>query len=188
MSKKLIGISIIVVVLIIFGYVKIIYPSSQMQIKQALKDMTAAPIQQYLDSTDKKCGIWYESQNPSAKFKAGKDNGEVSSCFSDAFKQCLNRSILIVKDNYSAADNNIIYSFLRVIKANDNNDCIIQNNYEEYSFIKPLETQVPLNFINTCTTLAEQQEKSCEPAYINDLRSQMVEQKADNQNIQIETK
>ena len=187
MSKKLTGIILVIVLLAILGYVKLIYPSSQMQIKQAMKDMSSAPIEQYLNSTDKKCGIWYESQNPSAKFKAGKDNAEVTACFADAFEKCLNRSILIVKDNYSAAENNITYSVLRVIKANDQNDCIIQNNYEEYTFSKPLEGQIPFNFVNTCTILNDKPEKSCEPAYISEIRTQVLKSEATS-NLQIETK
>jgi len=188
MSKKLAGIIFVIVLLAILGYVKLIYPSSQMQIKQALKDMSSAPIEQYLNSTDKKCGIWYESQNPSAKFKAGKDNSEVTVCFTDAFTKCLNRSILIVKDNFSASENNITYSVLRVIKANDQNDCIIQNNYEEYTFSKPLEGQVPLNFVNTCTVLNDKPEKSCEPAYVNDIRTQTLNNETQASGIKIETK
>lgn len=188
MSKKLAGIILLIVLLVLLGYVKLIYPSSQMQIKFALKDMVSAPIEQYLNSTDKKCGIWYESQNPSAKFKTGKDNAEVTACFAEAFEKCLNKSILIVKDNYSASENDITYSVLRVIKANDQNDCIIQNNYEEYTFSKPLDGQVPLNFVNTCTTLNDKPEKSCEPAYINDVRTQILQNETDSSTIKIETK
>jgi len=149
--------------------------------------MTSAPIEQYLNSTDKKCGIWYESQNPNAKFKEGKDNQEVTDCFKEAFDKCLNKSILVVKDNYSTTENNIIYSVLRVIKANDQNECIIQNNYEEYTFSKALEGQIPLNFVNTCVSLSEKPETSCEPAYINDLRTSILESET-NADIQIETK
>jgi len=152
----------------------------------ALKDMAAAPINQYFDALDKKCGIWYESQNPSAKFKLGKDNNEVVKCFSEAFDKCFNRTVLIVKDNYSTDKNNIVYSMLRVIKANDQNECIIQNSYEEYSFDKPLENQIPVNYLNTCTKLDDQLERSCRPAYLDQIAD--IEASADNSGIQIETK
>ncbi len=185
MSKKLIGIMVVVILLCVLGYVKIIYPSSQTQIKMAIKDMAATPINQYFDTVDKKCGIWYESKNPSAKFTSGKDNGEVMNCFTEAFDKCLNKTVLIVKDNYSANENNIIYAMLRIIKANDQNDCIVQNSYEEYSFSQPLENQIPINYLNTCTKLDETLEKSCRPAYLDSL--DLLQNKTESSEIKIET-
>jgi len=185
MSKKLFGIVFIIAILVVLAYLKIGYPGSQLQIKQALGEVVTEPVTQYFNSTDNKCGIWYKSQNPNAKLKEGRENSETEACFKEAFDKCLHKSILIVKDNYSTNDNNVIYSLIRIIKPNDQNECIIQNNYLEYSLSKPLDSQIPLNFVNTCTSLNETLDKSCEPAYMNDVRAQ-IKNEANNSALQVE--
>lgn len=175
MLKKIIWL-VLIIVLIGFGlYLKQVYPGSQLQLSNSLKHVSATPIEHYFNATEKNCGIWYESTDAEGVVDAGKKNDDVKACFQDAFDKCLYRNILLVDDNGLTEEGRIRYSLVRVVKPNDQNECIIQNYYEEYDVNKSMEEQIPLNFINTCTVLEDEEVmESCKPAYIDEIRKQMM--------------
>ena len=173
MLKKIIWLALIVL-LIGFGYyIKQVYPGSQFQLNNSLKHVIATPIEHYFNTTEKNCGVWYESYEGETLVNAGKNNENVKECFQEAFDKCLFRNILLVNDRGLTDDKSITYSLIRVVKANDQNECIIQNYYEEYNVEIASDEQVPLNYINTCTVLDENIMESCKPAYIDELRKQI---------------
>jgi hypothetical protein len=168
MYKKLVivlGVLAIVAGAVYFHYY---YPNSQWQLHSTFRKVSAMPIDYYFNSVEKSCGIWYESTNGSGKI-IGTSNESVKKCFDEAFKKCDKKSILLVKDQSILESKEVIYSLVRVILKNDNNDCLIQNSYET-QFLQ--EDKKPIAYINTCTTLSPDLLNSCEPGYFNDLRKQ----------------
>lgn len=191
MLKKIIWLALIVL-LIGFGFfIKKIYPGSQWQLENSLKHVTGTPIEHYFNTTEKNCGVWYESYDGENLADAGKTNEEVKRCFEEAFDKCLFRNILMVDDRGKTDAKSITYSLIRIVKPNDQNECIIQNYFEEYNVEIASDEQVPLNYINTCTVLDDDIKSSCEPMYIDELRKQMKASRdtieEENVEIQIET-
>lgn len=170
MSKKIIGIILIVIIFAIALYAKYYYPNSQFQLKNSLRSVIATPIEHFYNATETSCGVWYERKDADNTTVTGKSNSEVLRCFKSAFEKCDVKNILFVKDNGLNDAGSITYAFVRVIRANDDGKCIVQNSLEEYSHAAPAE-QIPLNYINTCTVLSEDTYSSCEPQYIKDQRN-----------------
>ena len=183
MLKKIIWL-ILVVLLIGFGvFMKKVYPGSQWQLENSLKHVSGTPIEHYFNTTEKNCGVWYESYEGETLVDSGKTNAAVKQCFQEAFDQCLFRNILIVNDRGLTDEKSIVYSLIRIVKANDQNECIIQNYFEEYNVEVASDEQIPLNFINTCTVLSDDFQSSCQPLYIDELKKMM---KADKEEAKVE--
>lgn len=170
--KNLIWLAAIVFVVFIVIYIKLYYPMSQMQLKSSFRHAIATPVEHYYNANELSCGIWYESDS-SGKITVGRSNDRVKKCFEQAFKNCDRHNILLVRVNEADA-NQIVYSLIRIIKPNDQNQCIIQNYYEEDSLDVGQEDNQPLGYINTCTVLSGDYFNSCEPFYMADLRKQMA--------------
>ncbi|MBU1131903.1 hypothetical protein KKC32_01460 [Patescibacteria group bacterium] len=173
MKKKLIW--AILAVLIVGGlvYFKVYYPNSQLQLKNAMKHVDAFAVENYFNSEEKSCGIWYESYTE-AETKNGRDNQAVKDCFIKAFSGCSRRSVLIVSDKSQTAESKITYSLIRIINDNDRGECIVQNSYEEQNLNEP-KNELPVGYVNTCTALSEDLISSCEPIYIKDAREKESE-------------
>jgi hypothetical protein len=167
MTKKIIGIIIILAVIALAIYIKVWYPGSQLQLRNTFRYVEAFPVEHFQNATEKTCGIWYTGSTA----KDGADNLSIKDCFTQAFGECASKNILIVKDASETAEQSVIYSLLRILRKNDLNECIIQNYYEEMS-VGGDENAAPLSYINTCTILAEDLSRSCEPLFIKELREQ----------------
>ena len=161
---------VIVILLIIAGavYFRYYYPNSQWQLKNTFRKVAAMPIDYYFNTTEKSCGIWYESVTANGNV-IGRSNDSVKKCFEEAFANCESKSVLLVKDQSILAGKDVVYSLVRIIRKNDSNACIIQNSYED-QFLQ--EGKNPIAYVNTCTTLSVDLLNSCEPGYIQDLRKQ----------------
>jgi len=169
MWKKIALISALLIIVILSISIKVYYPNSQWELKNSLNTDISQAANQYQLATEKSCGIWSETKLPQDQTLIGKKNQEVWDCFKNAFEQCLHRNIFIAREQGTGENKNLIYSLIRVVKANDQNDCLIQNAYEQFNLNQPLEEQIPINFINTCTSLADNFSDSCMPEYLNDL-------------------
>jgi hypothetical protein len=168
MRNKIIWI-LIIILLIGFGVVyKNYYPNSQLQLKMTLRHAIATPVEHFNNATEKSCGIWFERSDEMEIMTSGRANEQVKKCFTEAFSSCFNRNILLVQDNGLTDDHDITYSLIRIIKSNDQNECIIQNYYEQYD-VSAAPEAIPLNFVNTCTSLEGDFMSSCEPLYIKEL-------------------
>lgn len=173
MQKKIIGIIVVLAVIAAGLYLRYYYPGSQFQLKNSLRRVVATPIEHFFNATEKSCGIWYERDVQSNGLVAGKGNDKVKSCFNEAFKKCQVKNILQVKDMTMGESQSIIYSLIRILRGNDAGECIVQNYYEEYSMNGAVENQIPINYINTCTVLADKIYNSCEPLYVKQQREKM---------------
>lgn len=173
MTKKITWLILIIVLIGLGIYLKSYYPGSQFQLKTSLKSVSATPIEHFFNATEKSCGIWYESYDQENLTNSGQKNDAVKNCFQSAFEKCEFRNILMVKDEGLTQKGTISYSLIRVVKANDQNECIIQTYFEEYDVNQSMEDQIPLNYINTCTVLDDNLIESCRPAYIDELRKSL---------------
>lgn len=170
MFKKIIWL-IVILALIAFGvYYKKYYPDSQLQYKLALRHAIAIPVEHFYNADEPSCGIWYQSANSQDNFRRAKDNEQVKACFQQAFKRCQNKNILLVNDLSQVEEKTITYSLLRILLRNDQDECLLQNYYEQYNVLALDE--IPLNFINSCTVLDEDFIGSCEPLYIKEMREE----------------
>jgi len=172
MMKKIVWLAVIVGVALVAIYVKFGYNGSQFQLRNAFRYVEAFPIEHFQNATEKSCGIWYESGSGDA-LVAGKENAVVKECFKEAFAECAVKNILLVKDQSETAEKNISYSLIRILRKNDLNECIIQNYYEEVNLAEP--EVAPISYINTCTVLTDEMERSCEPLFIKDARKDKLD-------------
>jgi len=175
MYKKIIW--LIILILIIGGaiYYKLSYPLSQSQLNSSFKHVLALPIGHFYNATEKTCGIWYESKQ-GEQVEYGRSNKKVLNCFMKAFENCETKNILFVNDSSQSEDKKIIYSLIRIMRPNDQNDCIIQNYFQE-QILDIDKNEQPISYINTCTELSENAIYSCEPKYIIDARKKRKAQK-----------
>lgn len=171
MYKKLILIVVVLAIVALVGYVKLCYQNSQWQLKRDFRFVSAMPIEHFYNAAEKSCGIWYERIAEGGTVE-GRANQRVMKCFENAFNNCEPKNILLVKENDLAPKASLIYSLIRVIKQNDQNECIIQNYNEEHALDLGQEKQ-PLSFINTCTVLSDKYYNSCEPLYIKDTKQKL---------------
>jgi hypothetical protein len=166
MKKNIIWLIILILLVSAVVYYKQFYPMSQWQLRNSVSSASAMPAEHYLNATDKNCGIWYRSDQTDRPLEA-KNNDDVKNCFSQKYNSCESGKILIIDDK-SVNDQEIIYSLIRIIKPNDQGECIIQNYYQEES--ADTEQVDPFYYLNTCTVLEENFVSSCEPQYIKDRR------------------
>ncbi len=166
MYKKLTIVIVILLILAGGAYFKFFYPNSQWQLKNTFRKVSAMPIDYYFNTTEKSCGIWYESVTAGGDV-FGRSNDSVKKCFEEAFANCEAKSILLVKDHSIKESRDVVYSLVRTVRKNDSNACIIQNSYEN-QFLQ--EGKNPIAYVNTCTSLSVDLLNSCEPVYIEDLR------------------
>jgi hypothetical protein len=162
-------ITIVLVALIAIGgitYFKYYHPQSQLQLKLAFQRVIAIPIEKYYNSNVSSCGIWY-SHHADGNDVMGRSNSTVLRCMEKAHSRCIPKKILIVDDFSSTEQSSIIYSNLEILRGNDAGDCLMQNSYEQQYLTTGVEIE-PMFFINTCTTLDENMQRSCEPKYITD--------------------
>ena len=75
------------------------------------------------------------------------------------------KNILLVSDESATDQKRIIYSYIKMIRGNDQGECIIQNFYEEHSLVEKF-VDMPLTYVNTCTVLSDSIYNSCEPLFI----------------------
>ncbi|MBT4722998.1 hypothetical protein HOB30_04510 [Candidatus Falkowbacteria bacterium] len=171
MKKNIIW--LIILLLLIGGvvYYKQYYPLSQWQLNNSFSSASVQPTERYFNATDIDCGIWYE-KGERESLVSGKDNEMVKSCFQKKFTGCVSGKILLIDDK-SEIDDTITYSLVRIIKGNDRDACIIQNEYQQEN-TTDTESQ-PIYFVNTCTSLAEDLVSSCEPQYIKEKKEKMKE-------------
>ena len=172
MIKKIIWLAIIVGVALMAIYIKFGYNGSQFQLRNSFRYVEAFPIEHFQNATEKSCGIWYES-GAGDGLTAGKENAAVKECFKDAFAECGVKNILLVKDQSESVEKKISYSLIRILRKNDLNECLIQNYYEEVNLANPDAT--PLSYINTCTVLADEMDRSCEPGFIKEARQSKLD-------------
>lgn len=164
MKNKLIWIILAVILLGGIGYYKYLYPNSQADLQANLVHEIAMPVDHYLESSDADCGIWYQREE-GGKIVSGRSNDSVKSCFAEAFKTCKSKKIVFINDQTQTDQKKIVYSFIKTIRGNDQNECIIQNFFEEQSTQETL-VDMPLTFVNTCTVLSDTGYDSCEPLFI----------------------
>jgi len=167
MMNKIIWLAVIVGIALAAVYIKFGYNGSQFQLRNSFRYVEAFPVEHFQNATEKSCGIWYESGTGDG-LVVGKENAAVKECFAEAFKECTVKNVLLVKDQSESAAKNITYSLIRILRKNDLHECIIQNYYEEVDLADP--EAVPLSYINTCTVLAEEIDRSCEPFFIKEAR------------------
>ena len=148
-------------------YARFFYADSQMQLKSSFKYVQTMPVEYFYSAIEKSCGIWYES-NTIDQIKSGRSNEKVKNCFRKSFANCESKNILLIKDSSGTSENQVIYSFIKILRPNDQNECIIQNFYEEHNLVN--SSNVPLAFINTCTILKDSFLDSCEPLFIKEGR------------------
>lgn len=160
---------VIIVVILLGVYFRFYYPNSQLQLNMTFKYVDALPIQYYYNATEKSCGIWYDGERETETV-TGRANNNVKNCFRKAFKNCNSKNILLVKDNSTGVNRQIIFSMLRIIRKNDADECIIQNYFEEQNLDAVEEDVQPISYINTCTVLRDDFIFSCEPLYIKEMR------------------
>ena len=172
MMKKIIWLIIVVGVALVAIYIKFGYDGSQFQLRNSFRYVEAFPVEHFQNATEKSCGLWYES-GQGDNLSAGKDNASVKECFKEAFSECSVKNILMVKDQSESDKKSITYSLIRVLRQNDLNECIIQNYYEEVNLANPDAT--PLSYINTCTVLADEMDRSCEPGFIKEARQSKLD-------------
>ena len=172
MKKKVI-IAALTGLLILLGlYLKFYYPGSQFQLKQLFKFVEAMPAEHFYNSPEKSCGVWYERSARNGESAYGNKNGKVESCFKKAFKNCVSKNVFLVKDASEPDEQILSYSLIRILKKNDQDECIIQNFHEEQR-ISPSQEAVPLSYVNTCTILKDDLWNSCEPLYVRDWRKEI---------------
>lgn len=172
-TKNILWLAAIIVIIFSVIYIKFYYPLSQLQLRSNFRHAIATPIEHFYNANESRCGIWYES-NQTNNVTKGRRNASVKKCFEEAFKKCDHQNILLVRANQNN-DNKIIYSLIRVIKPNDQNQCIIQNYYEEDELEVREQNAQPIGYINTCTMLASDFFSSCEPVYFADMKKQAKE-------------
>ncbi|MEK7159210.1 MAG: hypothetical protein AAB766_01780 [Patescibacteria group bacterium] len=177
MYKKIIWALVILLILLISGYLKFVYPGSQAQLKKEFRFVNAMPIEHYYNAYEKSCGIVYE-RVIDGNVVQGKTNDSARECFQKSFERCESKNVFFVKDESELSDKKITYSLIKIIKKNDQNECLIQNYYEEQNLSLP-EDVPPISFVNTCTVLKEGDKAaySCEPLYIMEERAKRVELK-----------
>ena len=160
--------TIIIVAMVLGGlYMKFIYPGSQLQLEKSFRFVEAMPIEHYFNGPEKSCGIWYERLGQDEY--EGRKNDKVKKCFTRAFAKCEPRNMLQVSDRGATSESRIVYSYIKIMRPNDQSECIIQHYFDEQN-LSITEGETPLYFINTCTVLADNFFKSCEPLYIKDQR------------------
>jgi len=164
MKNKFIWIILAVFLMAGGAYYKFYFPNSQVALKESLMHTVAAPIDHFMSAGESSCGIWYERLE-NGNLTNGRSNNSVKKCFQKAFKECNNKNILLVADESATEEKRIIYSYIKMIRGNDQNECIIQNFYEEHSLVAPL-VDFPLTYVNTCTVLSDAIYDSCEPLFI----------------------
>ncbi len=147
---------------------KVFYPNSSWQLRNDLKFLEAFPVDSYFLSKDKGCGIWYEGQ-VNGKKNVGKNNEKVVNCLQKSFENCQKTGVLFVQDDSTGKTGISQYSYLRILQKNDQNDCILQNIYEEQNF--KTEESAPISYVNTCLKLADDLLQTCEPDFIDDIRN-----------------
>jgi len=180
MLKKIIWLVVAVIIILLAGYFKVYYPGSQLQLKRSFKYVSVIPVEHFYNATENSCGIWYE-QNSGDIVNSGRTNDKAKECFKDAFDYCECKNILLVKDSGETSEKTVYYSLLRIIKQNDAQECIIQNYQEEHDLADSGQNVIPLNYINTCTVLADDFFGSCEPLYVKEMRDKKNEEKAQEQ-------
>jgi len=177
MYKKIIWLIIILLILALAGYLKFLYPGSQLQLKKEFRYVNAMPVEHFYNAYEKSCGILYKRAIAGGEVK-GKSYDDVLKCFQRSFERCESKNIFLVEDETELSDKKITYSLIKVIKKNDQNECIIQNFFEEQDLLLPEDVQ-PISFVNTCTVLKSGFDAafSCEPLYIMEERAKRVEMK-----------
>jgi hypothetical protein len=177
MYKKIIWLVIILLILALAGYLKFLYPGSQLQLKKEFRYVNAMPVEHFYNAYEKSCGILYKRAIAGGEVK-GKSYDDVLKCFQRSFERCESKNIFLVEDETELSDKKITYSLIKVIKKNDQNECIIQNFFEEQDLLLPEDAQ-PISFVNTCTVLKSGFDAafSCEPLYIMEERAKRVEMK-----------
>ncbi|MBI5076841.1 hypothetical protein HZB94_00455 [Candidatus Falkowbacteria bacterium] len=153
-------------------YLKLYYPDSQLQLKRLFKFVEAMPVEHFYNAPEKSCGIWHEREPKDGAVVAGRSNVKVEKCFQKAFASCVVKNIFLVKDASETDKNLFSYSLIRILKRNDQNECIIQNYHEEQK-VNLGEEMIPLNYINTCTVLKDGLWNSCEPLYVKSWREEI---------------
>ncbi|MFH0988053.1 MAG: hypothetical protein V1763_01640 [Parcubacteria group bacterium] len=146
----------------------IMYPGSQWQLRRQFRAVSAMPIEHFVNGNERSCGIWY-SRTDSGKVANGRSNGSVMECFQKAFDSCSKRIILLVNEQI-APHKLVTYSLVKTILENDQGKCLIQNFYEEQTLDSTKANQVPIGYVNTCTTLEPGVLNSCMPYYIHEMR------------------
>ncbi|MBT5337965.1 hypothetical protein HN643_05805 [Candidatus Falkowbacteria bacterium] len=160
--------SIIIVAIVLGGlYMKFLYPGSQLQLEKSFRFVEAMPVEHFYNAPEKSCGIWYERLGPD-EYK-GSGNDQIKKCFTEAFEKCEQKSILEISDRGATSESSITYSYIKILRQNDQSECIIQHYFDEQK-LAITEGERPLYFINTCTVLADDFFESCEPLYIKDQR------------------
>jgi len=175
MFKKIIIIVAAIIILLMIGLVKFWYPDSQMQLRRAFQYVSAMPIEHFYNTTEKRCGIWYERYSGDTLVESAKKNNKIKDCFQKAFQSCEPKNILLVKESSEATEKNIIYTLIRTIKANDAGECIIQTYQDEYFTNPVLQDELPISYINTCTVLNNDFISSCEPLYAKERKTKYLE-------------
>ncbi|OGF34283.1 hypothetical protein A2482_00625 [Candidatus Falkowbacteria bacterium RIFOXYC2_FULL_48_21] len=172
MMKKIIWLIIVVGVALVAIYIKFGYNGSQFQLRNSFRYVEAFPVEHFQNATEKSCGIWYESGSGDA-LTVGKENHAVKECFKEAFAGCSVKNVLLVKDQSESVEKKITYSLIRILRKNDLSECLIQNYYEEVNLASP--DAAPLSYINTCTVLADEIDRSCEPFFVKEARQSKLD-------------
>jgi len=162
---------VILAILLIVGiglYYKYSYPLSQAQLQADFKTIIAMPIEHYYNATEDSCGIFYSRQTADDT-TSGRSNNKALNCLQKKFDVCQTSNLLTVIDESTTDKKSITYSLLRVLRANDQGECIIQNYYEKQRWDSQNNQIDPVFFINTCTSLSAPEYKSCKPDYIHEM-------------------
>lgn len=130
------------------------------------------PVEHFYNSMEKSCGVWYERDLNDGEIIVGRKNEKVSKCFEKAFADCTVKKVFLVSDASEMEQKLFSYSLIRILKRNDQNECLIQNYHEEQK-VSLGEEMIPLNYINTCTVLKDGLWNSCEPLYVKDWREEI---------------
>jgi len=169
MLKRIIWLIILLLIISVIGYIKFYLPNSQWQLREVFKKVDNLPINIYFSANEKNCGVWYEQSNGEIVEKSGRSNKGTKACFEKYYNSCQPAKILLVSDANIGSTHTTVYSLIRVIRKNDQNECLIQNYFEKQNFDITQENSNPISYINTCTELADNYFSSCEPQYIKDL-------------------
>ncbi|MFH1762452.1 MAG: hypothetical protein ABIA63_15240 [bacterium] len=142
--------------------------------KRSFRYVSAMPVEHFYNTTEKRCGIWYERYSNGNLVESAKKNNKIKECFQKAFQSCDAKNILLVKESSDSIEKNITYTLIRTIKANDAGECIIQTYQDEYFMDPVLQDELPISYINTCTVLNNDFISSCEPLYAKERKTKYL--------------
>jgi hypothetical protein len=165
---KIIAILVVVIIIGIGAYFKYSFPLSQSQLRADFKSIIATPIEHFYNASENSCGIWY-SRSDAEQSITGKANDKVFNCFKKKFEACQTSNILSVIDQSLTEQKSVVYSLIRILRSNDQGECLIQHYYEKQRWDWQNNEIDPIFFINTCTGLSTDLTKSCKPDYIHEM-------------------